>query len=528
LLEVGQPMHAFDLHKLSGDIHVRWAMPEETLTLLNASVVKLESDMLVIADDQGPVALAGIMGGEATAVSDATQDIFLESAFFLPDSIVGRARRLGLSTDSSFRFERGVDFELCQKALERATQLILEICGGQAGPISFEEGTISARPKIKLRIKKLNSILGITLSEGAVSQLLRQLAFDFSLENGEFLVTAPSYRFDINREEDLIEEVARLHGYDNIPAIAPISNQTMLPLSEDSLSISSVKELLVMQGYQEVVTYSFVDEQWERDLLGNAALIKLKNPIASNMSVMRSSLWGGLLDTLEYNLNRQQTRARLFEVGAVYQTDSNQFKEMTRISGLLYGESVPEQWASQSREVDFYDIKAHVDSLTGGLARYEVSEHPSLHPGQTAKVIVEGKTIGVVGKLHPKWQQHYQFNKAVFLFELDLSSILQRKRIAYEEISKFPPIRRDIAVLVDDAVKAGDIVQTMKKAKLAYVEDIELFDVYRGKGIPEGQKSLAFMVMIQDKQKSLQDSDADQVVTSLLEIIRVSHGATLR
>ncbi len=528
LLELGQPMHAFDAAKLQGDISVRWASQGEAITLLNEQEVKLDKDMLVIADNSGAIAFAGVMGGQSTAVSDATTDIFLESAFFTPDTIAGKGRRFGISTDSSYRFERGVDYGNTAQALERATALVLEICGGQAGAVTEVNGVLPKRVPTKLRMAKLNSILGIKLDESLVAKLFDQLGFTYTQKAGVFEVSPPSYRFDISREEDLIEEIARLHGYDNIPAIAPIADLRMLPDAEGLVTRAVLQDVLVANGYQEVVNYSFVDEAWETELLGNPKPIKLKNPIASNMSVMRSGLWGGLLDTLVYNLNRQQDRVRIFEIGASYAEAKEGFTETMRISGLAYGDVMPEQWAEAARSVDFYDVKADVDALTGGRAEYVAAQHPALHPGQTAQIIVRGRSIGWIGKLHPKWQQHYQLPKGAVLFEMDLAPLQQRSIAKYSEVAKFPPVRRDIAVVVDEAVSVDALIKTMKKAKVQFVTDIALFDVYRGKGIAEDKKSLAFYVLMQDTQKSLTDAEVDSVMASLLELIKNQHGAELR
>lgn len=528
LLELGQPMHAFDAAKLQGDINVRWASQGETIILLNEQEVKLDKDMLVIADNSGAIAFAGVMGGQSTAVSDTSTDIFLESAFFTPDTIAGKGRRFGISTDSSYRFERGVDYGNTLQALERATALVLEICGGQAGAVTEVNGVLPKRVPTQLRMAKLNSILGITLDENLVTKLFDQLGFTYTQKAGVFEVSPPSYRFDISREEDLIEEIARLHGYDNIPAIAPIADLRMLPDAEGMVTRAVLQDVLVANGYQEVVNYSFVDESWETELLGNAMPIKLKNPIASNMSVMRSGLWGGLLDTLVYNLNRQQDRVRIFEMGASYTEAKEGFQETMRVSGLAYGDVIPEQWGEAARNVDFYDVKADVDALTGGRAEYVAAQHPALHPGQTAQIIVRGRSIGWIGKLHPKWQQHYQLPKGAVLFEMDLAPLQQRTIAKYSEVAKFPPVRRDIAVVVDEAVSVDALIKTMKKAKLQFVTDIALFDVYRGKGIAEEKKSLAFYVLMQDTQKSLTDAEVDSIIASLLELIKNQYGAERR
>ncbi|MGY1489797.1 phenylalanine--tRNA ligase subunit beta [Methylobacillus pratensis] len=528
LLEQGQPLHAFDADKLQGGIQVRYARNGEELLLLNGQQVTLSNDILVIADDKAPLALAGIMGGEASAVGDATRNIFLESAFFAPAVIVGKARRLNFSTDSSYRFERGVDFGNTLQALERASQLVLEICGGQAGPVTEVLHQLPERKPVRLRLARLNSVLGIVLDAEAVGTLLGRLNFKFAAVDGGFEVTPPSYRFDIEIEEDLVEEIARLHGYDNIPALAPHDEQRMLPSPEARLNRNRLRDTLAASGYQEIVSYSFVDESWERDFLGNASPIALKNPIASNLSVMRTGLWAGLIETLIYNLNRKQERVRLFEIGSAYFAEEAAYREVGRISGLAYGSAEPEQWATAAREVDFFDVKAEVDRLAGGRVQYVAAQHPALHPGQTAQVLLDGQPIGWIGKLHPKWQQHYQLPRSVILFELDVEPLLQSSVASYVQVGKFPPVRRDIAVVVDQATPIQSLLDTMRSSKNALISDIALFDVYQGKGIAEGKKSLAFLVLMQDTQKTLTDAEADAVMTGLLDLLAQRHGAALR
>ncbi|PKO47532.1 MAG: phenylalanine--tRNA ligase subunit beta [Betaproteobacteria bacterium HGW-Betaproteobacteria-22] len=528
LLELGQPLHAFDAAKLTGDINVRYAKAGEALSLLNDQTVELKADDLVIADAQGAVALAGIMGGKPTSVDEGTADVFLESAFFVPSVIAGKARRLGLSTDSSYRFERGVDFGNTRNAIEYATTLIQQICGGKAGAITEVSGALPVRHPVKLRMARLLSVLGIAFEEQAVAQLLTQLGFAFSTADAVFTVTPPSYRFDITIEEDLIEEVARLHGYDHIPATPPVAELTMLAAPEQQLHLNKIRDGLVSAGYQEVVTYSFVDERWERDLLGNHAPIRLKNPIASNLSVMRTSLWGGLLDTLSYNLNRKQDRAYLFEIGAVYQQAVGAFEESTRISGLAYGSARPEQWAASNVDVDFFDVKAHVDRLLGAHARYEKDTHATLHPGQTARIFLGDSAIGYLGKLHPRWQQHYGLQKNTYLFELDANAVLKRPLPRYQEVSKLLPVRRDIAIVLDQQVTASAVLNAIKNANIPLVTDVSLFDLYQGKGVAENKKSLALSVLMHDTQKTLTDSDADSTIANLLELLKNNFDAALR
>jgi phenylalanyl-tRNA synthetase beta chain len=528
LLETGQPLHAFDAAKLQGDIRVRFANKQEKLQLLNQQIVELQLDMLVIADNNGAVALAGVMGGTASAVSDTTVDIFLESAFFTPAVIAGKGRRLGLSTDSSYRFERGVDYGNTRLALERATALIQEICGGEAGPVTEVMGTLPVRKSVQLRPQRLTAVLGISIQETAIARLLDQLGFSYQKIDDVLKVTAPSYRFDISIEEDLIEEIARLHGYDNIPAIAPNADLLMLPVSETSLSRAWLRDTLAASGYQEIVSYSFVDAAWERDLMENVAPITLKNPIASNLSVMRTSLWGGLLDALVYNLNRKQERVRLFEIGAAYFKTGESYNEVVRISGLAYGDAAPEQWGQPAREVDFFDVKTQVDLLTSGGAHFIAAEHPALHPGQSAQVLLDNKIIGWLGTLHPKWQQQYQLPHNTVLFELDAGPLLKRSLPQYTEVPKFPPARRDLAVVVDEKIPVQALLSTMLDAKISVINEIVLFDVYRGKSIPENKKSLAFLVLMQDTQKTLTDTEADAIMAKLLNLLEQQHDAELR
>jgi phenylalanyl-tRNA synthetase beta chain len=528
LLELGQPLHAFDLAKLGDHIEVRFAKAGEVLALLNDTEVKLKADDLVIASSGGAIALAGIMGGSPTSVTEATTNIFLESAFFAPDAIAGKARRLGLSTDSSYRFERGVDFGNTLSALERATALILEICGGQAGSVTQAVTILPARSTVNLRYARLLSVLGINIPQATVGTLLKQLGFEFTETADGFSVQAPSYRFDITLEEDLIEEIARLHGYDKIPAIKPIANQSILDAPETAWNKTSVAGTLQSRGYQEVVTYSFVDANWERDLMGNESPIALKNPIASNLSVMRSGLWGGLLDTLSYNLNRKQERAMLFEIGASYFSGQKAYREEMRVSGLCHGAFQPEQWAEKSRDVDFYDVKATVDALTHGQAEYRQEAHPALHPGQTARVYLRGKAIGWLGKLHPKWQQQYALTKNTILFELTLDDLLKTEVPTYQEVSKFLPVRRDIAIVVDANLPVQAIVNAVYAAKINLLQELQLFDVYQGKGIAENKKSLAFLVLIQDTHKTLLDTEVDAVIAELLKLLEKNFGASLR
>ena len=528
MLEMGQPLHAFDAAQLSGGITVRRARNGEELTLLNEQAVKLDAEILVIADDARALALAGIMGGQGSGVETTTQDVFLESAFFHPDAIAGRARRFGLATDSSFRFERGVDFAATRQALERATQLLLEICGGKAGEISEVRGRLPARPAIALRRSRVARVLGIALDDAQTAALLKRLQLDFVANGDGFSVTPPSFRFDLSIEVDLIEELARLHGYDNIPAQAPQAALTMLPCSELQRPLAQVQQTLVARDYQEIVSYAFVDEQVERELCGNDHPVALQNPIASNLAVMRSSLIGGLVGALRFNLNRKQARVRLFEIGACFARASDEYVQSQRLSGLVYGAAQPEQWGAAAKPVDFYDVKADVEALFAPQPLHFVAAtHPALHPGRSARIFCAGKPVGWLGELHPQWQQQYDMPQAAVWFEVELDAATRTQVPHISEITKFLPVRRDLAVLADEAVATQTLLDTMQQAAAPYVAEVSLFDVYRGKGMEQGKKSLAFRVLLQDTQKTLTDSEIEQSVALLVEAIQ-QHGAQLR
>ena len=528
LLEIGQPLHAFDHDKLQGDVVIRFAKPEESIHLLNDTKIKLSKKDLVIADNSGAIAFAGVMGGMPSSVTDSTQSIFLESAFFDPIVIAGKARAYNLSTDSSYRFERGVDFANTRHALERATSLIIEYCGGEAGEITEVLNALPKRNEIHLRLKKLNAILGIEVPSQDVERIFMQLGFEVNKTIEGFKVTPPSYRFDIAIEEDLIEEVVRLYGYDKIPSHHPVSHQAMLPTS--GTYHRSLKEALTSRGFYEVVTYSFIEDEIEKSLHGNSSPIQLQNPIASQMSTMRSSLWGSHLEVLTYNLNRQVSRLNIFEIAQTFHGAKKDFVETEVISGLSYGSFMPEQWADKIRDIDFYDIKAHVEALTSKSLTFKRSDKTplALHPGQSAEVFLEGQSIGWVGKLHPKWQQHFSLPKAPFIFELKIEKLLEDKAFKYEEISKFLPVRRDIAVVVDDSVEVDSILDAVYKAKIPFLNKIALFDLYQGKGIAENKKSVAFLILMQDTSKTLVDSEADSSVSKIVELLEKQFGATLR
>ncbi len=510
LLELGQPLHAFDLNKLNGDLEVRYARAGESLKLLNEQTVNLQEDMLVIADSKQPVALAGVMGGADSAVDDATTGIFLESAFFAPGVIVGKSRRLGFSSDSSYRFERGVDFAATLVALDRATELILDICGGQAEAMMQVLGELPARNPVKLRVARVQRVLGVSLEVAEIAQILARLGMAAQLNGDEFSVTPPSYRFDIAIEEDLIEEVARVHGYEKIPALPPQAVMNILPQVEANRTLTKLRQILVLRDYQETINYAFVEAGWERDLCGNITPVALKNPIASQMSVMRSSLLGGLLAALRFNLARKQPRVRLFEIGGCFVAEEGRYVQHERVAGLAYGTALPEQWGSSARNVDFYDLKADVEALFApATLRFVAAAHPASHPGRSAQIYLGEKNIGWIGELHPQWQQQNDLPQPVIWFEVDQAALIHSSVPNVTEISKFPPVRRDLAVVVDESVAVQSLLDAMQSENAPNVVELALFDLYRGKGVEDGKKSLAFRVLLQDTQKTLTDAEID-------------------
>ena len=528
MLELGQPMHAFALSHLQGGIEVRMARADEKLELLNGQSIDLAPDMLVIADDNGPVALAGIMGGQSTSVERFTVDIFLEAAFFAPRAIAGRARRLGLATDSAHRFERGVDFGATRQAMERATQLMLDICGGRAGPIIESAAELPSRNPIPLRLARLARVVGVTLDADSVVRDLRALGATIERHGETLMATSPSFRFDLAIEEDWIEEAVRLFGYDNIPAQPPAAPSTMLPQDETRLGDDALRQTLVDLDYQEVITYSFVDPTLEASLLGNTAPLTLVNPMASQLSAMRTSLWSGLIETLRHNLNRQHERVRIFELGRVYLNVGGQLNQPMRLGGLVMGAAAPEQWGSPARRIDFFDLKGDLERLFGGAVDTWHGEHPALHPGQCAQLVQNGQKIGWLGALHPRLVQELGLPAAPLLFELDLEGVTKLPLPRHASISRYPFVRRDLAFVMDAEIPVGDVLVTLQQAASAIVIDLAVFDQYRGKGIAENQKSLAFRVVMQDTQRTLTDAEVEDAVAKLADAVLRQFNATLR
>ena len=534
MLETGQPLHAFDLATISGNltgvIQVRFARAEERLQLLNGEDLILEPDMLVIADAEKPLALAGIMGGNESGVQHGTTDLFLESAFFDPEVIAGKSFRLGFSSDSAHRFERGVDFAATRRALERAAGLVLEICGGSAGPITEVSGALPQRHPINLRLQRLVQILGIAFDGVRIAELLRRLQFDFiPMGNGIFRITPPTYRFDLSIEEDLIEELARIHGYNQIPASLPRTASRMLPNSEIRRPSSQLREILTSRDYQEVINYAFVDASWERETFDNKTPIRLKNPLSAQMDVMRSTLLGGLLSNLQFNLNRKQNRVRLFEMGRCFSKEGDIYAQPEKLAGLCYGEVYPEQWGMPARGVDFYDVKADIEALFWpARVRFEAESHAVLHPGKSARIHSSNGVAGYMGELHPRIQKKLGLSGSPVLFELDLDALAPRSLPKAVEISKYPTIRRDIALVVPEKISAQALLDRMTAEHLPVISEIYLFDVYQGEGVEDNKKSLAFRVLLKDTQKTLTDAEADLAVAKLTKILEVQFGARLR
>ncbi len=534
MLELGQPLHAFDNTKLQGAVHARMAKPEEKLLLLNEQTIAIDADILMIADEAKPLAMAGIMGGEESGITLETSELFLESAFFAPKAIAGRARRYGFGSDASHRFERGVDFGGARRAIERATRLILDICGGAAGPVVEARAEMPARNPVRLRTARAAKVLGMALTAEQIARLFSGLGLPFARAGDDFLVTPPTWRFDIEIEEDLIEEIARLHGYDNIPAPAPRGPLTMLAQPEAQRPQARIRQLLVDRGYQEVVNFAFVEEAWETDFAANAHLIRLANPIASQMAVMRSTLFGGLISNLVTNLKRKQSRVRLFETGRTFHRDAQGgpvegFHQPWKLAGLAFGGALPDGWGSGSRKVDFYDVKGDLEALLApARLRFETLVHPALHPGRAAKVILDDVEIGCIGELHPEWVQKYDLPQAPVVFEVDFAAVTAANVPTYVEVSKFPPVIRDLAIVVDQNLALQTLLDGLKGKLPALVQDVQLFDVYAGKGVPENKKSLAFRIVMQDTQRTLQDTEVELAVQQLVSCLEQAFAAQLR
>lgn len=543
MLELGRPSHVFDLAKLHADgLAVRWARPGESLVLLNGQTVELDASVGVVAAGEGVESLAGIMGGDATAVSLDTQDIYVEAAFWWPEAIAGRARRFNFTTDAGHRFERGVDYASIPEHLEYLTALILDVCGGQAGPLDDQVIALPERKPVRLRTARCRRVLGIDVSDDEIAAIFTRLGLSFTQEPDAFLVSPPSYRFDLEIEEDLIEEVARVYGFERIPDLPPLARATMRSDPERVRPAHALRHAVADQDYQEVVNFSFVEEAWERDLAGNADPIRLLNPIASQLSVMRSSLLGGLIENVRYNANRKQSRVRVFELGRVFRRDASVadgplsvagIEQPMHLAGAAWGPALPEQWGTATRQVDFFDVKADVEALAGeGVLRFEAGAHPALHPGRSAQVLLGGKVVGWIGELHPRWLEAFGLTHAPVLFEVQAEAFMRQALPVPVPLSRQPAVSRDLALWVDEGVSLqamlDTVAQVVAEPDMAIVQHVALFDVYRDKSLSEKDKSLAFRFRLQDTEVTLDDARVDACMDRLRDALMSAHGARQR
>lgn len=548
MFEYGRPSHIFDLDKIHGTLDVRWGKAGEQLKLLNGNTVTVDGDVGVIADDQALESLAGIMGGDATAVSDDTQNVYVEAAFWWPKAIAGRSRRYNFATDAGHRFERGVDPQLTVEHIERITQLIVDICGTPdtaCGPIDDQQPSMPKAQPVTLRVARAAKVIGMPVTQAQCADALKRLGLPVTEGQGTVTVLPPLYRFDLQLEEDLIEEVARLVGYDHLPHTPPLAPVVPKLRTESQRSPFAVRRQLAALGYQETINYSFVDERWEHELAGNPNPIKLMNPIASQMGVMRTSLLGSLLQVLKFNLDRKTERVRVFELGRVFLRDASVpdshtsvagFAQPMRVAGLAGGSVDTLQWGAKERAVDFYDVKADVEALLAPRQPvFEAGEHPAMHPGRCARVLLDGKAIGHVGELHPRWRQGYELAQAPVMFELELDAVLARDVPALKAMSKFQAVERDLAVIVAEAVSHAALMQAVWAAPTAgLLRHAILFDVYRAKpgaasaGLAEGEKSLAVRLTLNSDEATLTEEQIESAVQAVLAALQKQVGARLR
>ena len=547
MLELGRPSHVFDLDTIEGGLEVRWGRAGESLELLNGQTVEVDSQVGVIAAGRGIESLAGIMGGNATAVTLDTCNVYVEAAFWWPDAIRGRARRYNFSTDAGMRFERGVDPASTAQHAEHITRLILNICGGQAGPLDDQTIRLPERRPVRMRAARCERVIGVPIGLERMAEIFTRLGLPFSQEgagqDAVFVVTPPSYRFDLEIEEDLIEEIARIYGYANIPTAPPLAPVRMLPAPEGRRSQHALRELLAARAYQETINFSFAESEWERDLAGNNHPIKLLNPIAAQASVMRSSLLGGLLQALRLNLSHKARRVRLFELGRVFMHDTRAadatqpagVAQPMRAGGLAYGPVWPMQWAQAERLVDFFDVKSDVEQLCAGAGQlsFEPVAHPALHPGRSASVLLDGKAIGMLGELHPRWTQQYALPHAPVVFELDASALQIQTMPVVQTVVRAPAVLRDLAFVLDRSIPAARVLQTVHAARAAdsrchIVQDVVIFDVF----LPQKEedrpsKSMALRLTLQAPE-TLTDAQTDAACAGVVEAMQHTLGASLR
>jgi phenylalanyl-tRNA synthetase beta chain len=534
MMELGQPMHGFDLNKLDGGIRVRNAQAGEKIALLDGTELECREDTLLIADHKKALAIAGIMGGQDSSVQLDTRDVLLEAAFFSPQYIAGKARSYGLHTDSSHRFERGVDPQLQRRAIERATALIVEIMGGIAGPV-FEqkaESHIPQNPPIKLRHQRIERLLGISVAGQRVEQILQGLEMQFSKDQQGWNVVAPSYRFDINIEADLIEEVGRIIGYNNIPGTKEAAHISMESFSETRVSLNHLREVLVARGYHEAITYSFVSPELQSILHPGQDTLTLSNPISTDMSEMRTRLLPGLIQSLQHNLNRQQSRIRLFETGLCFIPEDNELLQRSHISAVITGPAKDENWANSNQPADFYDIKGDLQSLMRLTDEkkydFKISTNAILHPGQSADIYFDNQPVGYIGVLHPSVQSQLNIDQKILAFEIETDCLTHSELAKFSELSKFPAIRRDIAVIVDQEIEVQQLIDSINSINFEILRDVFVFDVYTGKEVINNRKSIALGLILQDFSRTLTDQDVEKIVKEVLQILEKQHNAVLR
>jgi phenylalanyl-tRNA synthetase beta chain len=548
MFEFGRPSHIFDLDKIHGGLQVRWGQPGEQLKLLNGNTVTVDEKVGVIADGQQVESLAGIMGGDATAVSDDTQNIYIEAAFWWPSAIAGRSRRYNFSTDAGHRFERGVDPQQTVEHIERITRLVLDICGTpdtKVGPIDDQTLNLPAAKPVTLRVARANKVIGMPLTQAQCANALRGLGLQVTEGEGTVTVTPPSFRFDLQIEEDLIEEVARMVGYNSLPTTPPLAPITAKIQPENTRSPFAVRRQLAGLGYQETINFSFVEDSWERDLAGNAEPIRLLNPIASQMSVMRSSLIGSLLQGVKFNADRKAERVRLFELGRVFKRDANVqgsdstvegFDQPMRVAGMAWGPEQPLGWQGKARVVDFFDVKGDVEALLAPRkATFVAAEHPALHPGRSAQVLLDGVAIGHVGELHPRWRQAWDLPSAPVVFELALDAVLARVVPIAQGVAKQQPVERDLALIVAEAVTHQQLMQAIHAAPTeGLLQHAVLFDIYRpkadavGSALAPGEKSLAVRLTLGSAEATLNDAQIDAALQAIIAHLAQQLGARLR
>ncbi|RLA02272.1 MAG: phenylalanine--tRNA ligase subunit beta [Gammaproteobacteria bacterium] len=540
LLELGHPMHAFDLREIQGGIRVRFPEADEKLVLLDGREVELSKDTLLIADQQRPLALAGIMGGEHSGIADDTADVFLESAWFNPLAIVGKARLYGLHTDASHRYERGVDPQLQVKAIERASQLILSICGGEAGPVMDEKAAdqLPVANTVTLRRSRVTRLLGVTLEDDVIEDILNRLELTTEATEEGWQVTSPSHRFDIEIEADLIEEIARIYGYNNMPAIKCQGEMSMTAKPESQLQLNRFKQLMADRGYQEAITYSFVDPTLQKLLFPDIKSLSLLNPISTDMGEMRVSLWPGLIQALQRNQSFREQRIRLFETGLRFlptdgDSEENDIDQQLTISGLIAGSREPLNWEGNQTAIDFYDIKADVEALCGVSAAeaefsVEKAEISALHPGQSAKLLRNGENVGYFGAIHPGISKKLKLSGPVYLFEITVSGIDSANIPEYQEWSRFPSSTRDLAVIIDEDVSANELLEAVNEAGGKRLVNARIFDIYRGKGVDFGRKSIALGLTFGDFSHTLKDTEVSNMVDKIINRLSERFSATLR